>query len=91
MQASRQRTGRDPGNFASLKRKRDEMNIKRSIVVVVLALLLAVVTFACAGSLACPVHDGSQGTFTGSTQIIEGHLYYEYHCSRGHNFWARCN
>jgi hypothetical protein len=46
---------------------------------------------ACAGSLACPIHDGSSGYFTGKTETVDGHLLYQYHCPRGHDFWSRCD
>ena len=56
-----------------------------------LALVLGVVAFACASSVPCPIHDGMTGVFTGKTRSVDGHLLYEYHCPRGHDFWARCS
>jgi hypothetical protein len=65
--------------------------MRRGIFIAFLVAALGMAVWACAGSLACPIHDGLSGYFTGNTKTIEGHLFYEYHCPRGHDFWSRCN
>jgi hypothetical protein len=65
--------------------------MKKVISVSFLLLLVALaVALACATSVSCPIHDGSEGSFTG-TRFVDGVLMGVYHCPRGHDFLARCN
>lgn len=65
--------------------------MKKAISVTFLLLLAALaVALACPTSAKCPIHDGSDGYFTG-TRFIDGVLVGVYHCPRGHDFIERCN
>jgi hypothetical protein len=65
--------------------------MKKAISVSFLLLLVALaVALACPTSVSCPIHNGSDGYFTG-TRIIDGVLVGVYHCPRGHDFITRCN
>lgn len=65
--------------------------MKRVLGITGLLLLVALaVALACPTSVSCPIHDGSDGHFTG-TRFVDGVLMGVYHCPRGHDFLARCN
>ena len=59
--------------------------MKKLICLIVLCLVVGAVL----AGIPCPVHNNSNGVFTGNTQISDnGKRLKEYRCPRGHTFWV---
>jgi len=65
--------------------------MKKLGVAILVFLLAAVAWSACQRSYPCPYRDGATASWTGETQIINGHVFGVYHCPLGHSSLFPCD